>query len=311
MDLNVISIDVGFGETKVVAGRRAYKFPTLLATVNPEGMGRLGKDAKRILLFEHGGLSYAVGDDAATLGGTPVGNTGMLVEHAHLFVRKALHDIKARAGNTTLALGLPVFDMPKYKSPLKKSISSETGIPEQNIYVYPQGLGVLADCNGIGRDIIILDIGYNTIDIIVTAGGKVVPPACGMLRGKGIGLVVSELRNHIQSTYETEMSNAEIFEILRTGEFKLYGRRIDLSVAISSIKNNYVRERTQELVASQDFRMKKADKVVLAGGGAHIITDLGDPRYTPLIHIPKDPEFANARGFYKLATEGARRREVA
>ena len=109
--------------------------------------------------------------------------------YSPLFVFKAVKKIHRKTGElvTDIAMGLPLSHYTdanlKELVPLLQRIEVGREVLELNARFYPQGLGVLADYRlsqagdvnaRTDHDMIILDIGFNTVDIIVVERGRIV-----------------------------------------------------------------------------------------------------------------------------------------
>jgi len=74
----------------------------------------------------------------------------------------------------------------------------------------------------------------------------------------------------------------------------------DLSGIIEDIVSEYVEWLLQEVQGRWDGFLKRADRLIIAGGGAYYVKEFLPERYRGFVFIPESPEYSNARGFYKF-----------
>ena len=94
-------------------------------------------------------------------------------------------------------------------------------------------------------------------------------------------------------------------DVLVNGGLDVYGKRFDLTNDIAILANDYSRWFFTEVMSRREDHVKQFKKVILAGGGAHIVAPYM-PRQIQNIWTPAEPEFDNARGFLKLLHAGQR-----
>lgn len=140
----------------------------------------------------------------------------------------------------------------------------------------PQGIGIWFD-TGCPRNAIVIDIGFNTVDVLFVVDGKPVRELCFALRECGL---VSFLE---------KLTKDDPFRLAR----KLEEGDQELS---EKAKNFYYPWLLQKLETRSEWR-KRSQKhtLVFGGGGARFLPeDLKDKSI-----IPKHPEISNVRGFAK------------
>ncbi|GER92289.1 hypothetical protein A45J_0004 [hot springs metagenome] len=177
-----------------------------------------------------------------------------------------------------------------------------------HIEVFPQGVGILIDycydysgheTKDTDTDGLILDLGHFTIDIVPFEKGVAVRDGSGMLEGEGISKVCDELADYIQVETKVRLNEQETKDVFLKGSLPIYGKEKDLSTVIRDIVEKYVEEMLQTISSRWERRIQRANKLIIAGGGAYYLQQYIPKRYADLIYIPDEPEFANARGFFK------------
>ena len=167
----------------------------------------------------------------------------------------------------------------------------------KNIKVIPQGMGVLYDYfieNGslvkerTEESIVVIDVGFYTTDVIVYRHGEVLEDRCSSYE-LGAGWLFEQIREELKTKYSyPSISLKEVEEFYRRGYFPYEGKKIPVE------KGKYeelFRNRLIKELRAHEEDIKLADKILWAGGGSLL---LGGP-------TTEEPEFANARGYFKLA----------
>jgi len=79
----------------------------------------------------------------------------------------------------------------------------------------------------------------------------------------------------------------------------VYGAERDLAELVRESAEKYMDWLIQEVRSKWTARIQRAEKVIIAGGGAYYLQEHIPEEYQPLVHVPDRPEYANARGFLK------------
>ena len=305
-----IAIDVGFGDTKVVSFLNKkinkLKFPTAISYYK-SGFN-LGDFSKKELIYNMNGVDYLVGVDAIKDALT-TRDIDFLIKFSPLFIYKALTNLNLIKENIDLALGLPLLYYSDYSDALKKSmINSKVNDLEfknyiKTVRVYPQGVGILMnqmidDNMKINsskiKNSIIVDVGYNTVDIIVTSEGKAIKNECAFYENKGIIELVNGVKNAVRNEFKIEISEAEAQKILIDKEFL----HTDFSKTINIEKQKYAEWLDFELKGKFKDRFVRADEIIISGGGANYLKEFSNKKNFTI----SSSEYSNAIGFLKLST---------
>jgi len=312
----LISVDVGFGDVKYVAdGGCKGKFPTAVA---PYTLGSLAKDSsglydyRDLLTFE--GKDYLIGESALLDENCKTTRSSeFILKYSPLFIYKVLKEI---GSINALAVGVPLgmfvsrgFEDFKYhyQKRLAKFMINSDVIEIPTIHLFAQGHGIYIDyLNATGAEdntVLVVDIGFNTIDILSVIKGVPQRKGSKTLHNSGVVRIVESLQDYIASQYSFELSEQAAKDVLSKGSIKLYGAKQDLTDIISGISNDYAVWLIEELKTQKDDFLKKADKLIIAGGGAYFVKPFIPREYSSMIYIPDEPDFANARGFYLMLKE--------
>jgi len=298
-------LDIGFGDFKgIIAGGRKIKFPTAVAYAR-KSITDIGEASETYTFIDR---EYLVGQEAI-FNAFSTRSLEFLIKYAPLMCYKAFKDI---VGVSHLAVGLPVgFYIAENREALSKALRSfeVNGDKKQfHVEVFPQGVGILIDYryDHNGQEIkdtdtngIIVDLGHFTIDVVPFERGVAVRDGSGMLEGEGISKACDELADHIQAETKVRLNEQETKDVFLKGKLPIYGKERDFSTVIRDIVEGYIEEVINTISSRWERRIQRADKLILAGGGAYYLKQYIPSRYKDLIHIPDEPEFANARGFFK------------
>lgn len=174
----------------------------------------------------------------------------------------------------------------------------EREIEIKDARVVPQGLGVLYDYfiedgrlikERTEESIVVIDIGFYTTDVLVYRHGEILEDRCTSYE-IGVGWMLENLREELKAKYSyPSISLREVEEFFTRGYFPYEGRRIEID------KERWIKEFKEKLIKelrAHEEDLKLADKILWAGGGTILLGIQG----------VSEPEFANARGFFKFAS---------
>lgn len=310
-----LGLDVGYGDVKAVYQHegvlKMLKFPTAIAYAE-RGVGELSAFAKDEE-YEYQGKKYLVGKEAL-FGAFSTRSFEFMKRYSPLFVFKAVKKIHRKTGAavTDIAMGLPLSYYTdtniKELVPLLGRIEVGHTVLELNVRFYPQGLGVLADYRlsqtgevnrQTDRDMLIIDIGFNTVDVIAVERGRIVKGESDTLERHGVSKISLALAKEIKARMQLDLSEQESKDVLRRGKIRVYGAERDLSELVRESAEKYMDWLIQELRSKWAARIQRTDKVIIAGGGAYYLQEHIPEEYRPLIYVPDRPEYANASGFLK------------
>jgi len=285
-----VGADVGFGFVKVVWDGNQVKFPTALAY-------HTATDISEVELVVHDGKEYVVGEDVRYEPNViTILTVEELINYYPVFLKYALKEKIDKVEE--IAVGLP----PKYKdySDKLKKIVSSLGI--KNVEVLPQGFGIFTDVkNEIGEEVLIVDVGFNTVDFLVIKGGK--KKKGHTLEKMGILKAVEIFRDLLKSDYAF-LTSAPLTKMLQRFE-KSYavidGERIDLKEFKEKALQRYTEILMGELRRRLGDFVREVESLVFAGGGANLIKpEMIRPKG---VIIPNQPEYSQARGYLRWLEE--------
>ena len=147
--------------------------------------------------------------------------------------------------------------------------------------------------------IAVVDIGGRTTDSVVLLGGDKVDHSVSGTGNIGISNVYDKIGADLRSEFNVSSIRLVTIEnAVRTGKIRFRGQEHDISKVIQAA----VREVGPQIMREVQRRIGDAaemSEVLLVGGGATLMEDVMR-EYYPHCVVPKNPEFANARGMLKF-----------
>ncbi|MFH1674918.1 MAG: ParM/StbA family protein [Pseudomonadota bacterium] len=327
----LIGLDIGFGDVKVIARLNdkkdatdtdpelMFKYPTAIAYTRNGIIGDLARQEE----YDFNSRAFVAGSAALQCHDLfSTRDIEFLMTYSPLLAYKAMADIARTASipladllsaNKRLCLGIPLAYYPR-REELKRRLSaysvSGDAVRFDNIEVRAQSQGILFDYmldeqgrpvdERINQNVLVLDIGFNTVDVLGVIDGRPNREWSGMLENGGICRICEELKTYLQKELSFSLSEQVVKEVLQKGRVSLYGADRDLSTPVRRANEAYSDWLGREVNSRWDDFLKRADKLIIAGGGAYYVNELQDRYPREFVFIPDDPEYSNARGFLKF-----------
>ena len=158
----------------------------------------------------------------------------------------------------------------------------------KDVYVYPQGLPVLAKDLDNYRDstVSVVDIGSRTIDIITYRRGKPYYDSCFSIDKKGTLDCVDSIEKNYLSRYQEKIDEEDIQLIMQK-------KHTPLSADKESFVKEIVKFYAKDLLKVIDSKLQ--GNIIICGGGATVIKNYGGKLRNGI--KLNDDIFANAKGF--------------
>jgi plasmid segregation protein ParM len=193
---------------------------------------------------------------------------------------------------------------------MKKNRVSDEVLAFDSIDVRAQGQGILFDfmfdekgqpiVDRLDQNILVIDIGFNTVDILGVVHGSPSREWSGMLDGGGISRIGEQVGNYLQREFNFELPEQSIKDVLQKRQISLYGATKDVSSAIRKASEEYADWLLYAIRSKSEGFLKTADRLILAGGGAYYVQEDFAAMYPKeFLFVPEKPEFSNAIGFHK------------
>ena len=297
----IFSIDVGYSFVKY-----AYSFDgdivkdKFITAVAPAEGFDPGIGVKSSVVYKS--TEYVVGEKALYMAKVlPTRSKDFLENYTPLLLYEALK--RKNVSPDVVIFSVSIADFKDKALSIKNACESfevNGEVFRFDVKVYPQGLGIW-QYTGSYSNALILDIGFNTIDVLAVLGGEVVPELSGGYSDMGVCEIASDVAEYISSNitkdYVPELS---VIKILADGKFKYMRREYDISDIVNLKKKEYTKRVFDIFSGSQKLKtlLDKVDTLIVAGGGAYFLDE--DLKKSYGIITPKDPEYTNVLGFIKL-----------
>jgi hypothetical protein len=300
--MRVIGIDIGFGQVKVVSDERAFKFPSQIAQF-------LEGELSDVPAVEHNGMWYVVGEEATVFRHKlSISTVELLIRYSPVLLKRALMDI-GQSEEYFVVSGLP----PRFRhmgEEFSKALQTVEGVSK--VLIVPQGAGVLEDVKEYLRTYggaLILDIGFNTVDYLSVRvkGSEFVKERGGTIEGLGVKSAVEIFRSLLPAEVGFLRNEPYVFLVpyFAKGRLTLAGKEFFLQEEkekASKLWTEQIYLRLQEEIGEL---IKSKPVFVIAGGGAYF---LDRSLFEREVYIPVEPDFSNARGYYKIGLGGLKKR---
>jgi plasmid segregation protein ParM len=158
------------------------------------------------------------------------------------------------------------------------------------------------DVNSMDDNVVIIDVGGKTTDVaVINSGGRIEQSQSGT-DDIGVMNLIEVIQSAINQKTGSIITAPFIEQCVRSpsedGKYniKMFGKPADVTEIVNSAKKRI----SEELIRSVQHRIGDAvtaDVLLFVGGGAMILKDA--LKEYPHITVPKNPEFANARGVLK------------
>lgn len=318
-----IAIDVGYSNVKPISESGAkVLIPSVVAPHRELPLAELAKNgigySVEIRRVNGDSEKYFVGDLALREGRCAT-FTMDRKKHLHpnhdVLVLTAAKALGAGIG-TTLIAGLPIAYYREQKEELTQhylELHAEVKINGDRmervsfdkVIIYPQGAGALLTISDLPDTglVLLVDIGQKTTDYItaeVQAGiARPVSSLCDSVE-VGVHDIFEAIAAEFRSITGAPLDLTRAPEIFMTGKVFYRGKEIDFTDYIRKVRRTTAQSLADKILASLGDKADFVRKVYLAGGGAEALLEtLG---MFPTASIISDPQWANARGFMKLAS---------
>jgi len=147
----------------------------------------------------------------------------------------------------------------------------------------------------------VIDVGGKTTDCaVVYPGGMAVDSARSGSNDNGVLKLNSAVESKLRTTFDLDNVVPRMVEsAIRHGKVKIAGEEKDVSAMVNEEKQKLA-DAIMAGVRTKIGNGKDLDFILFVGGGAIVLRDQLAKHY-PHARFPDRPEFANARGMYKIA----------
>lgn len=323
---NVVALDIGFGQTKVVSGPTPDDesiFPSFTSkvednsNVNPKGEKPAGE-------IKIGGKTYLTGADAVIYGTPRSPVVDSLYIETEDYMALALSAMK-RQGITEaeIVTGLPVRNVARLTSLLQaqfeswerfgykltiQTIKTADGA-KPSVLAQPMGtlFDLIIDDGGVNQDYAsgrfgVVDIGDGTIDLIEA---RDMQTNWDNFDSAPVGMNVGYtfLYHYVKTKKKADgYTLADMRKVMREGAIEIAGKREEIPSAVKEARE-MVAMAALEKINSLWGNCSSLNRLILTGGGAEALKPILEKNkdLRRVLHVPENPSMANARGYFKYA----------
>jgi hypothetical protein len=322
--VRVLSLDEGFGFTKVVLMEdgvivdRIKEMDSIVELSDADNYTNL--NSLNDIIYEYEGKKYLVGgnalqavsDNAKVLDVTDY-DTFKYV--APILVNKYMKKFGGDFNRIVLTISYAFYDK---SQDYKEYVAKKTGYPVENISVIPQGAAGKLAIDNIGLDpnnpskkakylnYLIVDGGFNTVDISLVLEGRLMPINIKGYPGEGVIKIARQLIDHVKELSGEDISLSKARQIIETRKYVLRGKVYDVASVIDEYINKYIIGLSQLLNSKYGTQLNNIEMVIIFGGLGELIRskmDVWDTLYNKsFVRIPtEDAEYFNVLGgvFYE------------
>ena len=309
----ILGLDIGYSSCKCVLMHKdgqtikKFKFPSKIGITrsNIEGVQN-----DSIIHFDEN--FYFIGDDANHL---PSDNLVNITEYKNLEYYAPLFVYWAKkiagvleTGVSKIISGLSIAQIQNsgyFQEAISHYVVDGKEFTE-DVLLLPQGAGVKLAYDKFGpnypdeqkeflgeSNYVIVDIGFNTTDLLLIHNGKTDPNLFEGIEKSGIMKIAAQMAKIINEKHGRQLTFLEARDILDSGIYKLRGQKYNYSDEVKALKDEYLKEILNLINDRYGKILDKADFIVIGGGGSYLFKDSQDG-YIRVIH--KDSEYYNAIG---------------
>lgn len=298
-NVEFLATDIGYSDTKYAYGETLLKFPSAVAwcPVIHKQMGGTNKET-----YTYNGMEYYVAKRALhDINLIPTRTIDFNINYMPLLLYEIFKREQIKPKHMCVSLAISEFG--KKESVVKEKCSKfmvNGEVFEQDVYVFPQGVGIWLQM-GSPANAVIIDVGFNTTDVLVVKDSEPKKNLSTGFTNLGGCLIADVIRSRIREDFEgADVGELEANEILQKKEIKLFRKKLDFTDIIEKEKRNYSKQILQVVLSSARVKtfIDKTDAFIVAGGGAYFMDE--EIRRSYGFTVPEKPEFANVRGFLSM-----------
>lgn len=347
-----VAVDAGNGITNAAKDiKRGYEliaFPSGRAEVTGETLDAGGE--MQYEWYEWNGIRYAVGDEALKASGRyirPIGRDRYGEEFHQFLVAVACCQLGIKKGGVDLTLFAPTENFRERRAKMESNFRQNGGqvsirvkgernvrkFNYENVRILPEGLasafcftmddkGNSIDDDTLAGDVLIVDIGAYTLDIIYLVNGQFNAEYLDKSSYAKFGLfdtVYSKISNKVNSMgrdWSTKNDNdidATIRQGIETGDYSIHsaGKSIDLKPMLTHNVRLYTDAAINEVFERHYDGLRGIKSMILVGGGADLMESYFKDAYgNKVINSNKHPNTKGIGAVFMNAVGGLRSAKV-
>ena len=301
MNNNTIAIDLGYSSSKVYYNTKIAKLPTAISFATDVGTAYGDEN-----IYEFEGDKYHVGKEAADSEAFTTSEYKFLHKFAPLLIYHILSKFEQANLEEPIIVktGLAIVDWAKKDEFADRIRNIEVNGKKIEIIpiLIPQGAGCAVDWTYYNNEgeypdrLTVVDIGYNTVNLISFVDGAPVKKDMKSYPGHGVSSIIKPFTSFMENNFAVTFSEQEAIQIFVKGYFKYNGEdQTEVKDKIQELKNQFVKKLFQSILVNDKKLLAMSDVVLIAGGGAYLLQDIPFPPNVKFVDAPY--EFSNVRGF--------------
>lgn len=309
-----VGLDNGNDSTKAFAGENAsIAFPSAVASA---GSITAGASVRIKPSYKDSDGEYLVGEDAIRYGKP----THPALDSSRYHGREyrvtgmyALQKLGVRSADVVCGLPIGHLHTPNMRENVVRTMmawsAANPDIRIHRVRILPEPSGAYFDkaldwngriVNNLNEvDVGIVDVGGHTIDIAeIRRGAASTHHVC---RSEGMIHACTPMLNQLKERYpDTPFKIQQMPEVMRTMTVKAFGKSHNVEPLVRQAKKMVIESVKAGIKTMWPEGTGHLHCILLTGGPAPLLIDDLIKAY-PHMEVTKDPQFANARGFYKFA----------
>jgi plasmid segregation protein ParM len=300
-----LGIDIGYSSCKIAWDGELYKLPTAISFAHDiqieDNDNNLGADVS----YDFEGDMYYVGKAGTSDESFTTTDFDFLYKFAPLLVYHIIKLLEITdVSDIELRAGLAIVDWGKketFETRMNEITVNDTTL-DINMILVPQGSG--AALSYVTEDLVgewpgslfVLDIGYNTINVLYFEDGAPIKHRAKSFPGHGVSSIIRPFTAYLENKFSLPFSEHEASDIFRKGTFIFQGSPVeDVVEEIINMKKQFVTKLTKSILISEKKTLSTSEVVLFTGGGAYYLDDIGFP---PNVKFPQKPyEHSNVKGY--------------
>lgn len=319
----LISIDLGYGYTKAISNKNRAVFPSAIAPYS-DSVVDTGKDIGYMVELRPAGSmvkkQYFLGEMALRRGRAVQMTLARekFAQEASLLLTLAGAYLVGAEGQVDLAYGLPLAYYKTQRADAQKALQGfaayikiddgpEKYIAFNGVYIFPQGVGALFSLDRLPKEglVGIIDVGYYTCDYLLVElrpdGVEPLPAFMSSIE-VGVSTALKEFAEKFQRTTGRPLSLTEANNLWGRDTITFAGRKMDIGGMVEEGRQETGRTIANSIMAAWSEKIDFLDLILLAGGGSLEFLNIIQRQFGRHVEIMPDPQYANAVGFYKMAS---------
>jgi len=312
MNKNKISIDIGYGQTKIKYKDKVVKFPTSIALFTDTGI-----EYGDTNIYDFEGEKYLVGSDNVLNESFSTMNFEFIYKFAPLIIYHILKkfDLAGKPMPMQINTGLALVDWTESNLKKFKERLSDFEVNGDKIQLttnlVPQGIGIYINYSKNGTkvkneninlskmNVVIIDIGFNTINLLHINRGKFQRPTSKSYPGHGVSSLIKPFKAYLENKFKTSFTDQEAMQIAMD-EYMMWNGSVQNEVIehIKNEKRKFVLKLFKSVLQDELPLLGRAHMVLISGGGAYLLQNAKLPPHYVIDDKPM--EFSNVKGYYLL-----------